>query len=54
MKGNEQHIQSEYIHNVPILPNWNDRCNADMNELGDMVIRGQKYASERIWSFLTL
>ncbi len=28
-----QYIQSEDIRNVSIFLNWNDICNADMNEL---------------------
>lgn len=34
MEKAKQHIQSEYIFNASILINWNDICNADINELG--------------------
>ncbi|MDP2767601.1 MAG: hypothetical protein Q8O41_09165 [Candidatus Methanoperedens sp.] len=33
MEKAEQHIQSEDIRNAPIFLDWNDICNADMNEL---------------------
>lgn len=36
MKENERCIQREYIRNASILPKWNDICNADMNELGEI------------------
>ncbi len=35
MEKAEQHIQKGYIRNAPILLDWNDIRNADMNELDE-------------------
>jgi len=36
MEKAEQHIQNKYIRNASILQKWNDMCNADINELGEI------------------
>lgn len=39
MEKAEQDFQNDYIRNAPIFLNWNDICNADMNELPAMLKR---------------
>lgn len=41
MEKAEQHVQREYIRNASILTNWNDICNADMNELGEIALKNE-------------